>query len=126
MENPQSPGDVIQLTALRSPEWLERTKAIPGATIQIYIPEWELEGPATILSVTPCGPIDQDGVGRIVLTTVTHLNGNVRELRLSDGESLYPTGRHRLFSIDRQAWVETSTLCAGERLKTRDGTRTIP
>ncbi len=72
-----------------------------------------------------CPPI-QPGPGRVVLSTVTHLNGYVYELRFEDSdEVLYPTRRHRLFSEDRQDWVATGQLEVGEKLRTADGSVTI-
>jgi hypothetical protein len=76
----------------------------------------------------PCPPIAA-GPGRIVLTTVNHLNSDVLELTLADAhgrqEAVRPTGAHRFYSADRNDWVAAGSLRQGERLQGVDGALTV-
>ncbi len=125
MANPESDGDILDIEVLRPLAWLESVRAAEGATILFGLPEMGLKGPATVVSVSECPQIES-APGRVVLGTVSHLNSYVYELRF-DGqdEPLYPTRRHRLFSVDRDSWVQTGDLKIGEKLKTIGGTVTI-
>ncbi len=125
MANPESKGDIIDIEVLRPLAWIESVRATEGATILFGLPEMGLKGPATVVSVSDC-PAIKPPPGRVVLGTVSHLNGYVYELRF-DGhdEPLYPTRRHRLFSVDRDSWVQTGDLRIGEKLKTIGGNATI-
>ncbi len=125
MVNPESEGDILDIEVLRPLAWVESVRATEGATILFGLPEMGLKGPATVVSVSDC-PAIKPPPGRVVLGTVSHLNGYVYELRF-DGhdEPLYPTRRHRLFSVDRDSWVQTGDLRIGEKLKTIGGNATI-
>lgn len=84
-----------------------------------------LEGWATVKQIEACPPI-KPGNGRVVLSTLTHYNGDVYQVRLdSSDEVLEPTGRHRLFSVTRGDWVRTETFTKDEQLKTQNGIQSI-
>ncbi len=120
MPNPACPRDILDIEVLRSPEWIARFGCEEGRIIHFILEEMGLEGPAEVVAIGDCPEIRQ-GVGRVVLVTVTHFNENVHELRLANGQTLEPTGRHRLFSVTRNDWIKTSDLEVGEVLKTRGG-----
>ncbi len=113
------------MEVIRSPEWMQQTECREGGRIWFVLDEIGLEGWATVKHIAPC-PVVKPGLGRVVLSTLTHCNGDVYELRLAgSSEVLEPTGRHRLFSATRNDWVRKETLSEGEQLKTRDGVQTI-
>ncbi|MEW6197294.1 MAG: hypothetical protein AB1601_01330 [Planctomycetota bacterium] len=115
----------IRMTLLRPIAWLMLVGAEVGAAVPVQLPELGLVGPAYVTAVEACPPIEE-GPGRVVLSTVTHLNGDVRRVWL-DGlaEPLEPTGTHRLYSEDRGDWVPVADLAAGERLRTLAGPAAI-
>lgn len=124
MPNPTHPNDVLEITVLRSPEWMLHTGCELGARIYFTLEEMGLEGWAKVTIIEPCPKI-QEGAGRVVLATVNHNNGNVFTLHLIDGTVLEPTGRHRLFSENQQDWIPTEQLIAGDLLRTRGGSAAI-
>lgn len=120
MPNPEFPSDILDIEVLRSGEWMEAFGCQEGATIDFALEEMGLQGNALVTKVEACPEI-AEGEGRVVLATVTHFNGNVHRIKLANGETIEPTGRHQLFSATREAWVPTSFLEVGESLKTRSG-----
>ncbi len=121
MPNPDGSDDIIAIRSLRTLTWLAETGCEAGQTMWYVLQEMGLSGLATVQSVEPCPPIE-DGPGRVVLSTVTNLNGNVLRIWL-DGldEPLEPTRRHRLYSEDRGEWVPAGELAVGDRLRTLSG-----
>jgi hypothetical protein len=110
----------IEIELLRPVTWIEEAGAVPGADIVLALPEMGLVGLAHVAAVAPIPPLEA-GQGRIVLATVGSLSEQVLVLRLANGEAIEPTVGHRLFSIDRHAWVAAGELRAGEQLATRSG-----
>jgi RHS repeat-associated protein len=125
MPNPECLSDILDIEMLRSPEWLDETGCAAGGKIWLELEEIGLFGWAEVRSITACPPI-QPGTGRVILSTITHNNTFVMELKLEgEAESLKPTDRHCLFSINQNAWVPASQLKAGEELRTMQGSRRI-
>ncbi len=84
-----------------------------------------LEGPAYVTAVGACPEIET-GPGRVVLTTVTHLNAHVLHIYLAgQDEPLRPTDTHPLYSEDRQGWIPAGELTVGEHLRTLAGPQAI-
>src|SRR5262249_31175979 len=71
----------------------------------------------------------ETGPGRIVLTTVNHLNRYVLELSLRSSDArqevLRPTGFHKFYSETRDEWVSAEDLADGETLRGVDGPVTV-
>jgi hypothetical protein len=69
-------------------------------------------------------PQIEGGDGRVVLTTVNHLNSYVFDLKVADGtgevDSIGITGYHKVFSEER-GWVNAAELQIGEDLRSSDG-----
>ena len=121
MPNPEAPTDTLDIEVIRPLSWVKELGAAPGGTIEFVLPEMGLWGDATVVRVADCPPIES-GPGQVVLATVTHRNDQVYEIRFdAHAEPLYPTARHRLFSVDRGTWIRTDELREGERLLTADG-----
>ena len=126
MPNPLAPDeDTIHIEQLwRFDEIRMRGAIVPGASVPMDLDELGLKGMATVRSIRK---IDvASGQGRLVLLTVRHLNSDVYELRF-DGvpQPLRGTGAHRVFSLDRDAWVRIQDLAVGERLQTATGAATL-
>ena len=125
MPNPEAEGEPYDIEVLRPLSWFDGVGAEEGATIPFALPELKLFGQAKVIEISPCPKIEP-GPGRVVLATVSHRNETVYEIRFDGSKaSLYPTGRHRLYSIDRSDWVPTRDLVKGEKLRTASGEATI-
>ena len=125
MLNPDGSGDTIDVEVLRSPEWLTAVGCKVGGKIQFALPEMGLLGQAVVQRIEACPKIGM-GKGRVVLATVTHLNGYVLELRLvGQDKPIELTNTHRLYSESRGTWIPAAELKAGESLRTRTGSREI-
>ena len=78
-------------------------------------------------SVSDC-PVIEAGPGRVVLTTVSHLNTYVFDLTLSDSQgnsdTLGVTGYHKFYTEDR-GWVTVDQLAMGELIRTVAGDVTV-
>lgn len=125
MPNPRNPSDLVDLELLRSQAWMAEAGCAEGAEIWIDVEEMDLHGPATVVAVEDCPPI-QSGPGRVVLSTMTHFNSSVLELKLAGREErLCPTASHPLYSQTRQGWVPAGQIEVGELLVTREGTVSV-
>jgi RHS repeat-associated protein len=81
----------------------------------------------TVESITAC-PTIQSGPGRVVLTTVSHLNDDLYTLTLKDAsgktETLGVTGYHRFYD-QASGWTEVQNLYSGETLRGANGSLTV-
>ncbi len=75
---------------------------------------------ARVQSNDPCPALAQRP-GRVVLTTVSHLNSNVWEIDLADergmARTIRPTGTHKFYNASRREWTSAKDLKPGERLR---------
>jgi hypothetical protein len=125
MPNPDRPGDVIDLHLLRPRSWLAEQGAGQDSLVEIHLEEMQLSGLARVVAIDRVPPL-ADGPGCLVLSTVTHLNGDVLELRFENsGTVLQPTARHHLHSYDTRDWVRAGDLRPGDRLTTSSGHVTV-
>nr|MBC8355320.1 hypothetical protein [Planctomycetota bacterium] len=124
--------DTINVESLQPWQWIQRHEAhvggyapLPVDTHEIGVPE-DLLG--KVLDILPCPPM-RAGPGRVVLTTVNHLNTDVVELTLRDSrgetETLRPTAIHLFYSTSHGEWIPASRLANGERLDGVDGKVTV-
>jgi len=79
-------------------------------------------GPAEVVQVEPCPPIEP-GAGRLVTGTFSHHSGEVLDIAV-DGltEPIGCTGAHPFWSEDRQDFLPARELVLGETLRTESGT----
>jgi len=81
----------------------------------------------TIGSIEGC-PTIADGPGRVVLTTVNHLNNYVFNLTLTNAsgadDTIGITGYHKVYTEDR-GWVQAYDLHEGETVRTAAGNATV-
>ncbi len=121
--------DDVNVETLQPPEWVAAHDARVGNLVPLPLDLIEMGLPkglkARVLENLPCPPI-RPGPGRVVLTTVDHLNNYVFELRVEDEQgrrtTFRPTGFHKFFSADRSGWISADSLVEGERLTALGGT----
>jgi hypothetical protein len=118
--------DTMQVQTLQGPTWLAEHSVQVGARVPIPLDLKEMgveEQLAEVTAVSACPPIET-GPGRVVLTTLNHLNTFLYHLTTTgiNGtcDTLGVTGYHRFFTEDR-GWVIASELKRGERLRTPVG-----
>ncbi len=129
---PDGTVDVINIETLQPWQWLHNNEAHVGSWIRLPLDVEEMgmspDLKGKILDVLPCPEI-QSGRGRIVLTTVNHLNSDVRELTLRDEsgqeEQLQATAFHKFYSVSHGEWVSVADLQPGETLDGVDGKITV-
>ncbi len=114
-------GDLIEVRTLRPIEWCRLVNADVGHWVPFEIPELGVFRDALVQRIESC-PAIADGSGRVVLSTLTHLNGEVLRIQLVGAPGpLEATGSHPFWSQDRMAWVSARDMQIGERLRTRTG-----
>jgi hypothetical protein len=124
--------DDVNVETLRPPDWLAAHRAQVGAEVPLPLDLEEMGLPAgltaEVLADEPC-PAIAAGPGRVVLTTVNHLNADVRELTVEDGrgrrERIRPTGLHKFFREPEGDWASAEELAPGQRLRGRSGPLTV-
>ncbi|HEX8523216.1 MAG TPA: RHS repeat-associated core domain-containing protein, partial [Tepidisphaeraceae bacterium] len=127
---PDGTNDVWQVKTLQSPEWIAHHRIRDGSFVPLAevldLKEMGLPNNmvGTIESIV-AAPAVGKGPGRVVLTTVSHLNDYVFDLVLADqagnSDNLGVTGFHKFYSEDRHRWISTVDLREGERLRGESG-----
>jgi hypothetical protein len=122
-----------QIRTLQPVEWIEVHGLTPGLTSRLndYLDLSEMGAPddlvGTIDAISASPPIE-GGYGRVVLTTVSHLNDSVFDLSLrgNDGElnTIGVMGVHKIYSDDL-GWVSAQDLRPGEAVRTAEGLATV-
>ena len=124
--------DDINVETLQPPEWIKQHDVRIGATVPLPLDLVEMGLPrdlaATVIAIERCPEIN-DGAGRVVLTTINHLNRFVFELTIKDGtghsETVRTTGFHKFYSASRSDWISAAELRKGEQLKGVSGALTV-
>ena len=109
--------DDINIETLQPPEWIKQHDVRIGATVPLPLDLVEMGLPrdlyATVIAIDHCPEI-ADRPGRVVLTTVNHLNKYVFELTITDAaghsETVRTTGFHKFYSDSRNAWISASRI----------------
>jgi hypothetical protein len=120
--------DDIHIETLQPPEWLTQTDVRVGAEVPLRLDLVEMGLPddlrGEVLAVEDC-PAIAPGPGRVVLTTVNHLNSYVLELTVEDGhdkqEKIRPTGFHKFYRPRDNQWVSAHDLQVGDHLQGQQG-----
>ncbi|MDJ0839152.1 MAG: hypothetical protein QNK37_21730 [Acidobacteriota bacterium] len=120
MPRRDNPSAAIEIQTLKPISWLQLLDVKPGNWVYLKLDDMDLEGRAIVKSVEACPPI-MPGPGKVVLSTFTTDAADLIQLNLADGNLLELTPRHRIFSIDRNAYVPAVYLQEGERVRTLDG-----
>ncbi|MSR57403.1 MAG: hypothetical protein EXS05_07000 [Planctomycetaceae bacterium] len=124
--------DVVDVETLQPREWVQQNGAWVGAVVPLPLDLPEIDEAenllGTVIGNDPC-PTLKSGPGRIVLTTVSHLNPEVVELTLQDefgrSELVRATGIHRFYSEDRHDWIASRDLYHGEQVRGYSGPLTV-
>jgi hypothetical protein len=122
------PFDDIHIETLQPPEWLAAHNVRVGAWVPLPLDLVEMGMPedmrGQVMAIEPC-PMIKPGRGRVVQTTVNHLNANLRELRVQDGkghqETIRPTGFHKFYRATDGKWVSAEDLVSGDQLQGHRG-----
>ncbi len=120
--------DDINIVTLQSPEWIARHEARVGATVPIPLDLVEMGLPvdmrAKVLDIERC-PAIEGGAGRVVLTTVNHLNRDAYQITVEDAdgrrEVSRPTGLHKFYRPTDGQWISAKTLKPGDQLRDTHG-----
>jgi len=125
---PDGTIDDIHVETLQPPEWVAQYEAEVGAEVPVPLDLVEMGLPvdltARVITNEPC-PSLKPGPGRVVLTTVNHLNSDIYELTVAtaDGhiETIRPTGFHKFYRPIDAAWVAAKDLRPGDGLEGASG-----
>ncbi|QDT78569.1 hypothetical protein Mal35_20180 [Gimesia maris] len=121
----RKPDDTyFEAELLRPLSWIRQNNALPGAVIQLEIPEMHVAGEAEVLSIADCPPIRR-GPGSVVTGTFQHVSDEVISVFVEgEPEPIGTMSQHPFWSRDRNAFVPAGELRIGEELKTALGTST--
>ncbi len=120
--------DDINIATLQSPEWIVRHEARVGATVPIPLDLVEMGLPvdmrAKVLAIERC-PAIEAGAGRVVLTTVNHLNRDAYQITVEDAqgrrEVSRPTGLHKFYRPTDGQWISAREIQPGDKLRDVNG-----
>lgn len=136
---PDGTHDTIHIQTLQPPAWVELFAAGVGAEVPppLDLVEMGLSEDliTTVVKNEPCPslqpPLAGEDPGRLILTTVNHLNPDVWELAAEpirgppgaaeSPRTLRPTGAHKFYSETRGGWAATNELEPGEVIRGRSG-----
>lgn len=91
-------GIDIDITLLRPSSWIEAKGVAEGVVIELEMAELDAVGPARVLSLAPCPPIEPGG-GSVVTGTFSHDSSCIVELSLEGlPEAIGVTARHPIYS----------------------------
>ncbi len=119
--------DIFEIQTLQPPQWIEANGAVQGAYVDLPLDLVEMGAPedlqGQVLAIEAVPEI-ADGPGRVVLTTVSHLNNFVFDLTVrnaqGDLETLGVTGWHKFYD-EAEGWQSASELDLGDTLRGLDG-----
>ncbi len=129
---PDGTLDTINVETLQPLRWIKAGGVKVGSRVPLPVDLIEMGMPedlrGTVIGIRPCPEIE-DGSGRVVLTTIDHLNRDIVELTLSDvrgrTERIRPTSAHKFYSVTRNKWLSASELEEGEQLDGTSGLVTL-
>ncbi|MDX1964628.1 MAG: hypothetical protein SFX18_15870 [Pirellulales bacterium] len=124
--------DHWEIVTLQPLTWIERHQLSVGVLAPIPLDLEEMGAPddlrAVVASIEPC-PVIPTGPGRVVLTTVNHLNPEIHELTFRDARqrhtSVQTTRHHKFFKPVSQTWHSTYELQPGDVVGGLKGDLTI-
>jgi Pretoxin HINT domain len=116
--------DAFIVETLQPPEFLVHHSAEVGSRVPMPLDVQEMGCPdglmAEVQSIEAC-PSIQDSPGRVILTTVAHLNSVGRTLTVQaiDGttDQIHTTDYHPFWSETKQGWAQAYTLSIGDQLQ---------
>ena len=115
----------VNLTMLRSLEWLNKQNARIGGSVYLDAPGTDLQGWAKIQNIEPCLSAEKMSEQK-QFGEFKPWSGRVGDLKIaSESEPIGVMPSHPFRSHDRNDWVEAGRLEPGERVKTLDGTSVV-
>ena len=118
VEMTKTDGGIVEISLLRSPEWIEQHKPVVGGTVPVASAEFDAMGESKVIAVR-AGPEVNNGPGHVVTATFKHLSSEVLDLYVEGNDMpLGTTANHPFWSVDRKRFVEASKLRRGETLRT--------
>ena len=99
-------------------------EALLGQSLDLNLPEMGAEGPAEVIAIASCPPLESaNEPGRRLVTSVfRHTSNDVVDLQLQGPDTpIGTTSNHPFWSVDREAFIPAGDLRIGERLKQADG-----
>ncbi len=98
-----------------------------GKSIHLDLPEFGATGPARVVSLRPCPPLEiaRHAGRRLITGTFRHSAGNVVDLTIASQSGIDHVGttdNHPFWSSDRDSFVPAGKLRSGEHLRQADGT----
>jgi len=117
-------GGIVEVELLRPATDFKRYQ--PGDRLPIFLAEIdELDGWATIHSITPC-QTPADGHGNVVTGRfTTRLASGIKQVWLSNRDSFAGTASHPIWVCNREEFVRLDELQVGDRLDALDGTSEV-
>jgi RHS repeat-associated protein len=122
-----------EVNTLEPLSWIQQQNVATGASVDLnaIVDLQEMGVPTdlfgTIESISAC-PTIASGPGRVVLTTVSHLNDDLYDLTLTDTagntETLGVSGTHRFYD-ESSGWTHVQDLHLGETLRGDHGDLTV-
>lgn len=106
-------GVEFEVELLRERSWLDDQLREGATSLFLTLPEIGLTGHAEVHSVRPA--VAKGGPGRLVTATMVGSASVFHELAVGESR-IRTTGRHRFFSVDRNAWVPASVFRARDRV----------
>jgi hypothetical protein len=114
-------GGLLDIVLLRPLEWIDAYGAQIDGTIHLDLEEFGAVGPAQVLSIDPCPPIE-DGPGRVVTATFAHSSADILDIHVEGlSDPIGTTANHPFWSESRQSFVAAGSLGVGEQLLLADG-----
>ena len=124
--------DDIHIETLQPDAWVQANHATVGSIVTIPDDLKEMGLPDSLKlkveSIQPCSPI-VTGRGRVVLTTINHLNRAVCEVAVKSTsgrqDKIRATKFHKFFRVPDQSWVSACELESGDTLDGLGGQVTV-
>jgi hypothetical protein len=114
---------LLDVVLLRPIDWLNAYGCRVGGAVHLDLEEFGAVGPAQVLSIDPCPPIE-DGPGRVVTATFAHSSADILDIHVEGlSDPIGTTANHPFWSESRQSFVAAGSLGAGEQLLLADGSQ---
>jgi hypothetical protein len=121
LEMVKTDSSLLEVGLLRSTDWIQANEAVPGAVIDLDLPELGAVGGAQVLAIEPSPPLEE-GAGCLVTGRFVHQAANVLRLYVEgQAEPLGVTSNHPVWSEDRRDFIPAGDLAVGERLRALGG-----
>lgn len=116
---------LVDIEWLRPAAWVREKNLAPGSSLNIQLPELDLDGPGVVLAIDEC-PAIADGDGSVVTgRVVTRDSTELVNVTFDDGEVLTGTAIHPIWSLSKQDWVPLGELQPWELVACESGSAVV-